>query len=151
MPTNSICSKINVQWDIYFIGNNNLEYHWYGEFETKKIAPLILDDGENEKDKFKIINEVLSIDGKILIERNDKEIKFKNQPLPKLSPFQSAVSILSEEEDISPVQDSFNKIIYSDQSGSVDAVHPKITIVDHFKDLEDTRVERTKRHKLIDI
>jgi hypothetical protein len=28
---------------------------------------------------------------------------------------------------------------------------PKITIVDHFKDLEDTRVERTKRHKLIDI
>ena len=86
-----------------------------------------------------------------MIERNDKEIKFKNQPLPKLSPFQSAVSILSEEEDISPVQDSFNKIIYSDQSGPVDAVHPKITIVDHFKDLEDTRVERTKRHKLIDI
>jgi predicted transposase YbfD/YdcC len=28
---------------------------------------------------------------------------------------------------------------------------PKITIVDHFKDLEDKRVERTKRHKLIDI
>ena len=28
---------------------------------------------------------------------------------------------------------------------------PKITIVDHLKDLEDTRVERTKRHKLIDI
>lgn len=28
---------------------------------------------------------------------------------------------------------------------------PKITIADHFKDLEDQRVERTKRHKLIDI
>ena len=28
---------------------------------------------------------------------------------------------------------------------------PKIRIVDHFKDLEDKRVERTKRHKLIDI
>lgn len=28
---------------------------------------------------------------------------------------------------------------------------PKITIVDHFKDLEDKRVERTKKHKLIDI
>ncbi|MBE9056163.1 ISAs1 family transposase [Sphaerospermopsis sp. LEGE 08334] len=28
---------------------------------------------------------------------------------------------------------------------------PKITIADHFKDLEDKRVERTKRHKLIDI
>jgi predicted transposase YbfD/YdcC len=28
---------------------------------------------------------------------------------------------------------------------------PKITITDHFKDLEDKRVERTKKHKLIDI
>ena len=28
---------------------------------------------------------------------------------------------------------------------------PKITIADHFKDLEYQRVERTKRHKLIDI
>ena len=28
---------------------------------------------------------------------------------------------------------------------------PKITIVDHFKDLEDKRIERTKKHKLIDI
>jgi hypothetical protein len=112
-----------VQWDIDFIGNNNLEYHWHGEFETKKIAPIILDNGENEKDKFKIVNELLSVNGKILIERDDKEIKFKNQSLPKLSPFQSAVAILSEEEDISPVQNSFNKIIYSDQSSSVDAVH----------------------------
>ncbi len=28
---------------------------------------------------------------------------------------------------------------------------PKITIADHFSDLEDPRIERTKRHKLIDI
>lgn len=28
---------------------------------------------------------------------------------------------------------------------------PKITIVDHFKNLEDKRIERRKRHKLIDI
>jgi DDE_Tnp_1-associated len=28
---------------------------------------------------------------------------------------------------------------------------PKITIAEHFKDLEDKRVERTKKHKLIDI
>lgn len=28
---------------------------------------------------------------------------------------------------------------------------PKITIADHFSSLEDPRIERTKRHKLIDI
>ncbi|MEG4121583.1 hypothetical protein QUA43_29450 [Microcoleus sp. N9_B4] len=28
---------------------------------------------------------------------------------------------------------------------------PKITIADHFPDLEDPRIERTKHHQLIDI
>jgi hypothetical protein len=28
---------------------------------------------------------------------------------------------------------------------------PKITIADHFVDLEDPRIERTKHHQLIDI
>lgn len=28
---------------------------------------------------------------------------------------------------------------------------PKITIADHFADIEDPRVERTRQHKLIDI
>jgi len=30
-------------------------------------------------------------------------------------------------------------------------LQPKITIADHFADLEDPRVERTKQHKLIDM
>ena len=30
-------------------------------------------------------------------------------------------------------------------------IKPKITIADHFADLEDPRIERTKRHQLIDI
>ena len=28
---------------------------------------------------------------------------------------------------------------------------PKTTILDHFADLDDPRVERTRRHKLVDI
>ncbi len=30
-------------------------------------------------------------------------------------------------------------------------LRPQITIADHFSELEDPRIERTKRHKLIDI
>ncbi len=30
-------------------------------------------------------------------------------------------------------------------------LRPKITIADHFREIEDPRIERTKRHKLIDI
>ena len=31
------------------------------------------------------------------------------------------------------------------------AGRPKATILDHFADLDDPRVERTRRHKLVDI
>ncbi|MBW4674992.1 MAG: ATP-binding protein [Desmonostoc geniculatum HA4340-LM1] len=104
-----------VEWDINF-SSNNYEYKWSGEFETKEINAFIIDDEESEKDKFKIKREHLSVNGTTLIERSNNEIIFKSNKLPKLSPFQSAVEILSQEEDISPVKYGFNKVIYSDQS-----------------------------------
>ena len=103
-----------VKWSINFSTINNLEYQWEGEFETVQLPPLIHEDNNSENDKFKIIYEKLSLDNNIIIERNDNLIKFKGQTLPKLSHFKSVVSILSEEEDVAPVQDGFNKIIYSD-------------------------------------
>ena len=104
-----------VEWDIDF-SSNNYEYKWNGRFETKKVNAFLIDDEESEKDKFRINREDLSVNGKIIIERNNNEIIFNGNKLPKLSPSQSAVKILSEEEDIAPVKDGFNKIIYSDES-----------------------------------
>ena len=104
-----------VEWDIDF-SSNNYQYNWNGRFETKKVNAFIIDDEESEKGNFIIIREHFSVNGKILIERNNNEIIFNSQKLPKLSPFQSAVKILSEEEDIAPVKDGFNKLIYSEQS-----------------------------------
>jgi predicted ATPase len=110
-------SSLNgVKWDISFsIHSNN--YRWQGEFETNSISPLLVDeDSESENDKNRIINEYLFINDKNIIERNKNEILFYNKKLPKLSPFKSAVEILSEEEDIAPVKNGFNRIVYSDQS-----------------------------------
>jgi ABC-type dipeptide/oligopeptide/nickel transport system ATPase component len=104
-----------VEWDIDF-SSNNYEYKWNGEFETKEVDAFIIDDKEAEKNKFRINREHLSVNGKIIIERNNHEIVFNGNKLPKLSPFESAVKILSEEEDIAPVKNGFNKVIYSDQS-----------------------------------
>ncbi|HBE19214.1 MAG TPA: ATP-binding protein [Cyanobacteria bacterium UBA11149] len=114
-----------VKWNINFSTINNLEYRWQGEFETVKSPPLILmnEDDKPTNDDFRIISEQLSLNEEIIIDRDDNGIKFKGKLLPKLSPFESVVSILSEEEDVAPVQNGFNKIIYSDQSSSVDAVH----------------------------
>ncbi|MBD2133030.1 MAG: AAA family ATPase [Sphaerospermopsis kisseleviana] len=112
-----------VKWKIYFTANNGIEYYWSGEFETQQISLTLLDDEENKENKFRIISEVLLANDKKIIQRDHQEIKFHDLTLPKLSPFQSAVAILSEEEDISPVQDSFNSIIYSDQSISINTFH----------------------------
>jgi predicted ATPase len=104
-----------VEWHIDF-SSNNYEYKWNGEFETKELDAFILDDKESEKDKYRINREHLSVDGKVIIERNNHEIIFNGNKLPKLSPFESAIKILSEEENITPVKDGFNKVIYSEQS-----------------------------------
>ncbi|MEH1789621.1 MAG: hypothetical protein V7L23_29725 [Nostoc sp.] len=103
-----------VEWDIDF-SLNNYEYKWNGKFEKKEVNEFIIDTEQSEKDKFRIHREHLSVNGKTLIERSNNEIMFNGTKLPKLSPFQSAVQILSEEEDIAPVKDGFNKVIYSEQ------------------------------------
>ncbi len=122
-----------IEWDISFLTKNDAEYRWTGKFETQKMPlSIIQDEEESEKDKFRIINEYLSLNNKNIVERNNNKIVFHGQDLPKLSPFQSVVDILSEEEDIAPVVDGFNKIIYSDQSRSVDAPY-RIDIIDTSK------------------
>ena len=108
-------------WDITFSTidiDNDVEYRWQGEFETKK-NPVIIPNQEDEAHNFRIVREHLSRNGDTIIERNSTEIKFKGNTTPKLSPFQSAVQILNQEEDILPVQQGFNQIIYSSNLSSV--------------------------------
>jgi len=109
-------------WDVTFSTVNNVEYRWQGEFETQKL-PAIIPNEEEEINKFRIVQEHLSKEGNVIIERSNKEIKFKGETTPKLSPFQSAVEILNQEEDISPVQQAFNEIIYSDNSRLLNGIY----------------------------
>ena len=109
-------------WDITFSTINDVEYRWQGEFETQKI-PAIIPNEEDEINKFRIVREHLSREGSVIIERSDNEIIFKGKITPKLSPFQSTVEILNQEEDISPVQQAFNEIIYSDNSSLLNGIY----------------------------
>jgi hypothetical protein len=47
----------------------------------------------------------------VIIERTPNEIMFNGNKTVKLSPFESVVQILNQEEDISPVHHAFNQII----------------------------------------
>ncbi|OKH37122.1 hypothetical protein NIES2119_14990 [[Phormidium ambiguum] IAM M-71] len=103
-----------VEWDVSFLNTNNLSCRWKGKFETQKETQFIIEDEQTEKSKFRIIEEYLWTDETLIVERNFNETKFKNNPVPKLSPSQSVVQIFSEEEDIAPIQDAFNHIVYTD-------------------------------------
>ncbi|MEA5532552.1 AAA family ATPase [Crocosphaera sp. XPORK-15E] len=99
-----------VCWDITFSNKDNIVYNWRGQFETKLSNKLIASDSE-EEDEFKILYEYLDKNNQNLIERTEKEgIFFKGNKTPKLSPFKSIVELLNQEEDISPVQQAFDKI-----------------------------------------
>ncbi|MEG3878798.1 AAA family ATPase [Microcoleus sp. herbarium7] len=109
-------------WDVTFSTVNNVEYRWQGEFETKK-NPGIITNEEDEINKFRIVREHLLREEKVIIERTPNKILFQGQQTPKLSPFQSVVEILNQEEDILPVQQAFNKITYSDNSSSLNGIY----------------------------
>jgi predicted ATPase len=108
-------------WDVTFLTVNNVEYRWQGEFETQEL-PVIIPNKEDETNKFRIVREHLVREGNLIIERTPNEILFQGKTTPKLSPFQSVVDILNQEEDISPVQEAFNEIIYSDNSSSLNGI-----------------------------
>jgi predicted ATPase len=110
-------------WDITLSTVKNVEYRWQGEFETKKNFSMISNEIEEEINKFRIVREHLFKEENVIIERTRNDIIFKGNKTPKLSPFQSVVEILNQEEDIAPVQQGFNKIIYSDNSRSSNGIY----------------------------
>ncbi|MDQ2099324.1 MAG: AAA family ATPase [Tychonema bourrellyi B0820] len=110
-------------WDITFSTVNDdlddVEYRWQGEFETKKNLPRILNE-EDETNQFRIVREHLLMEEDIIIERTPNEIIFQGQKTPKLSPFQSVVKILNQEDDVSPAYYAFLYKIISNNSSSMD-------------------------------
>jgi hypothetical protein len=98
-----------VCWNITFV-SSGLKYRWEGEFEVQDVEVFI--DGDEDEDRYKIISEYVYKENELLIERDGSNVKFKDRELPKLSPFKSMVEVLSEEDDISPIQQGFDRVFY---------------------------------------
>lgn len=110
-----------VKWNVCFIADNNLEYAWSGEFETRE-STISIDENSEENEQVKLINEKLVCSNEnVLIERKDSEIILNGNKTPKLSPFESVVELLKQEDQIAPVKESLDKIILAD-SESIDRV-----------------------------
>jgi AAA domain, putative AbiEii toxin, Type IV TA system len=110
-----------VKWNVCFIADNNLEYTWSGEFETRE-STILIDESSEENEQVKLITEKLICNNEdVLIERKDSEIFLDGNKTPKLSPFESVIELLKQEDQIAPVKQSLDKIILAD-SESVDRV-----------------------------
>jgi len=107
-----------VKWDVEFLTNDHVRYHWLGEFEVRKARSLIKieedevnsNDGEN---KVSIIRETLLKDQEDLIARNQEVIEFKHSKTPKLASYLSCIELFNQEEDVFPVRQEFNKMVFN--------------------------------------
>jgi ABC-type Na+ transport system ATPase subunit NatA len=98
-----------VCWNISFV-SSGLNYRWKGEFEVQDVEYFI--DSDEDEDRYKVISEYVYKENELLIERDGSYVKFKDREMPKLSPFKSMVEVLSEEDDISPIQQGFDRVFY---------------------------------------
>lgn len=122
-----------VQWNVCFLADNNLEYTWSGEFETRKGTISISADSE-EDEQVKLINEKLVCkDDDLLITRQKSEITLNGNKTPKLSPFESVIEILNQEEKITPIQKSLDKIILADSGNVNRAWNLPLSILNKFE------------------
>ncbi|MDB9315844.1 AAA family ATPase [Spirulina sp. CS-785/01] len=115
-------SSLNgVEWNIKFSTKDGSNYDWSGKFETKKNNQLF-DDEDDGESNVGLLYEELHCNTRQIIQRTQEKIIFNDNKTPKLSPYQSLIKILEEEDIIVPVKEGFDKIFFTDVESAVDRV-----------------------------
>ena len=108
-----------IAWLIEFETLTKQKYIWQGEFEKQDISIFgDEEDNESKKDNPKIIFEKLFLNEKLIVDRTSKKILFNGRPTIKLSPQESILSLLKEENLVKPTHESFKKLYFVDHSTS---------------------------------
>lgn len=118
-------SRPGHKWSISFVDEALRHCTWAGEFEALEEVDLIPeqfdfvfagDEGEQERRKARIVSERVEIDGVVVVSRDFDQILLNGSKMPKLSSFESAVSLFKEEDLMAPLFKSFQRIIFSDRT-----------------------------------
>lgn len=110
-----------VKWTVCFLTSEDVKYHWSGEFETKN-NDLLVDDESDTEDNAIILSEILKCNENLLVERTQDQIIFDGVKTPKLSPFESVIELLKQEDKIIPIKEALNKIILADSAREFEQV-----------------------------
>ena len=132
-----------LQWKIIFSTVKGNEFVWEGCFDTIETDELSFDE-DDKKTMSSLVSEKLTSrypNEAVLFERDEQEIKFNNEIMPKLSSYQSMIYILKEEEIIKETFDALNKIEYRDHTRNGFSIKgygkPLNSLKNKFNTLED--------------
>ncbi|MDM8549329.1 AAA family ATPase [Desulfobacterales bacterium HSG2] len=104
-----------LKWEIKFSTSDENTYIWEGAFENRHDI-LLQEDDEADKDFPKIIYEKLYSNESPIIDRNQDEIIFKGEKTVKLPQEKSVIRLLKEEDQISDIYKSFQRILFHNHS-----------------------------------
>lgn len=107
-----------LKWEIEFKTTKGQDCKWCGAFENKGIILEFIYDIDDEYKKYKpyIEYEQLFIDDTQVIQRDKIDITFNGNKTVKLSPQESIISLLREEEQIKNIYNDFYKIIFDNNT-----------------------------------
>lgn len=114
-------SLSGAEWEIRFSIKEGENYLWKGAFERNGIEEFVEralhGRGEEKTETISrpiILYEELHKNNRLIIERKKNEIKLEGKPTPKLSSYKSSLNLFNEEEILSPVFESFKRIVHSE-------------------------------------
>ena len=111
-----------VGWDIEFAATDTDMYRWCGEFDTTEedslTAAVPTDPEQEDTHKVPILSEELQLNGDTIVRRKAHDIELRGEKTPRLSPFESVLSILSQEQGVTQAHNAFGNIIHSDRSST---------------------------------
>ena len=108
-------------WSLRF-AVGGLEYVWEGEFESRLEHDQNMIDQLADEVKPRIVKERLATGERLIVERDSDEMRFESRLMPKLSPYESAISIFQEENVLEQVGKGFGRIAYLDQTDTPDTI-----------------------------
>ena len=109
-----------VEWDFHFAVDYGENYRWMGKFEV--IEEIEQQEFKEEEmsgnggfQKLpKLLNEKLYVDDNLVFEREESKLKYEKKEVPKISPHTSVLSLFTKEDRISPIKESFDRVIFLD-------------------------------------
>jgi AAA15 family ATPase/GTPase len=134
-----------VKWKVIFSLNENIIYHWEGEFETQNNIDIIEEALDEQEKKYRIMRERLYLENeqRTIIDRTQEYIYFNGEKTPKLSPYESAIELLDQEDDIAIVKNELDKILFSNAQENEQAYGVSPSLLNQYKDATLTEIQNS--------